>query len=351
MAVWGPNGNGAPTLAVDLWGHQARGQVANSTTLVRHAEQPRRHRDMHEMFIAAYRAFADLARAVDEPGVAIVAVHEATGKPQGIVTLRARVDRHVAAIIGRHDSADLYLDRAPEMALRHLAIVLDPVSSWKPGDSSVRYRVLDLRTQEGFADEQGRQLRGVCCEGPALLRCGGHALFLLPLGDPSDWPPSAEDAWGFLPERVYFDELLHCPEGSMRLPKREKSQRKSMIFRTHGPRDTHGGVAGSGDSAGTIDLIGPNLAGQIRVGERELRDGVLIGRYARCDSATFVDDPSMSRVHALLIQIDNRILLVDTGSVNGTRRIGEHRARVIELAGDTDFQLGKATKARWRSAA
>jgi len=144
---------------------------------------------------------------------------------------------------------------------------------------------------------------------------------------------------------------LHCPEGSMRLPRREKSQRKSMIFRTHGPRDTStGSVSASGTHGGTIDVIGPNLAGQIKVGERELRDGVLLGRYARCDSAAFVDDPSMSRVHALLIQIDDRILLVDTGSVNGTRLVGEHRARVIELAGDTDFQLGKATKARWRLA-
>jgi hypothetical protein len=352
MAVWGPNGNGSPTLAVDLWGHQNRGNVPNVTTLVGNANRPQRHRDMKEMFVTAYRAFASMCRAVDEPGIAIVAVHESTGRAQGLVTLRARVDRHVAAIVGRHDSSDLYLDRAPELALRHLAIILDPVSSWSRGDSTVRYRVLDLRTERGFADENGRQLRGICCEGPALIRAGGHALFLLPLGDPSDWPDSADDAWGFLPERVYFDELLVHPEGSMRLPRKKKADRKSMIFRTHGPRDTStGSVATSGTVGGTIDLIGPNLAGQITVGERELSDGVLLGRYARCDSASFVDDPSMSRVHALLIKIDERILLVDTGSVNGTRLVGEHRARVIELSGDTDFQLGKATKARWRFAA
>ena len=338
-------------MAVDLWGHQARGNVPNCTTLVGNASRPQRSRDMKEMFVTAYRAFASMCKAVDEPGLAIVAVHESTGRAQGLVTLRARVERHVAAIVGRHDSADMYLDRAPEMALRHLAIILDPVTSWNRGDSTVRYRVLDLRTQNGFTDENGRQLRGICCEGPALIRAGGHALFLLPLGDPSDWPEDADDAWGFLPERVYFDELLVHPEGSLRMPKREKSQRKSMIFRTHGPRDTAtGSVSASGTIGGAIDVIGPNLAGQITIGSDELRDGVLLGRYARCDSAQYTDDPSMSRVHALLIQIDNRILLVDTGSVNGTRRIGEHRARVIELVGDTDFQLGKATKARWRSA-
>jgi pSer/pThr/pTyr-binding forkhead associated (FHA) protein len=109
-------------------------------------------------------------------------------------------------------------------------------------------------------------------------------------------------------------------------------------------------LATDGTAAGTLDLIGPNLAGQITIGERELRDGVLLGRYARCDTSAIVDDPSLSRVHALLIQIDDRVLLVDTASVNGTRLPGEHRSRLLVLDGDTDFQLGKQTRARWRSA-
>ena len=77
---------------------------------------------------------------------------------------------------------------------------------------------------------------------------------------------------------------------------------------------------------------------------------MLLGRYARCDSAKLTDDPSMSRVHALLIEIEGRVLLVDTASINGTRLVGEHRSRVIELTRDTDLQLGKGTRARWRFA-
>jgi hypothetical protein len=349
MGSWGA-GNPSATIGIDLRGQQQRGVAPNQPTVMARAPRPRGKLALPDLFAIGYEAFAERCRAIDEPGVAVIAVHEQTGRAQGIVTLRARVERHVAAIVGRHDSADLYLTASEALALRHLAVIVDPVTSWKRGDASVRFRVLDLRTGSGFTDEQGRTLRGIRCEGPAMLRCADHALFLLPLGDPSDWPASAKDAWGFLPERVYFDELLRCPEGTFTKMPCNTSARKSMIFRTHGPRDSSEDLRTSGTRAGTLDLIGPNLAGQITIGGDELRDGVLLGRYARCDSAKFTDDPSMSRVHALMIQIDDRVLLIDTASVNGTRVYGEHRSRVLELTGDTDLQLGKATRARWRRA-
>jgi hypothetical protein len=36
----------------------------------------------------------------------------------------------IAAIVGRHDQCDLYLERHASLALRHLAIVLDPVRTF-----------------------------------------------------------------------------------------------------------------------------------------------------------------------------------------------------------------------------
>ena len=61
----------------------------------------------------------------------MLAVDEVTGRPAGLVRLRARFGRHVAAIIGRHDQCDLFLDKHSSLALRHLAVVLDPVQSWR----------------------------------------------------------------------------------------------------------------------------------------------------------------------------------------------------------------------------
>jgi len=343
------------TVGVDLWGDQVRGGGNNNVTCLRPASAVKHRKDFRELFIDAYASFADRCREVNEPGIALVAVDETSGRSMGLVRLLARVQRHVAAIIGRHDECDLFLNAHARLALRHLAVVLDPVLDWRAG-ANVRYRVLDLRTTDGFSDESDRPLRGLCCEGPGLLRCGGYALFIMPLGDPTDWPASAADAWAFLPERVYFDELDRHPLGSVpRLPRKPPAgafnnahTHRSMIIRTHGPRDTNeGSLVESGDIAGTLELVGPRNRGTIRIGHDELRDGVLIGRYARCNNAQLADDPSLSRVHALLLQIDDAIVAIDTASLNGTREANQPKARLIQLLGDTELVLGTATRARW----
>jgi hypothetical protein len=343
------------TIGVDLWGDQIRGGGNNSVTCLQPSTgAPRPRRPFRDLFVGAYPGFVERCREINEPGIALVAVDEATGRAQGLVRLLARVQRHVAAIVGRHDECDLYLNAHARLALRHLAIVLDPVHDWRPG-ANVRYRVLDLRTTEGFSDENDRPLRGLRCEGPALLRCGGYALFIMPLGDATDWPGDASQAWQFLPERVYFDELEKSPMGSIRrAPKISQPPslanaitHRSLIIRTHGPRDTSDGLVESGDLAGTLELIGPRSHGTIRIGHDELRDGVLIGRYARCSNAQLADDPSLSRVHALLIQVDDAIIAIDTASLNGTREANQPKARLIQLLGDTELVLGTATHARW----
>jgi len=348
------------TIGVDLWGDQVRGAGTNNVTCLRSSTTPKLRRSFRELFIGAYASFADRCRSVSEPGIALVAVDETSGRSMGIVRLLARVQRHVAAIVGRHDECDLYLNAHQRLALRHLAVVVDPVSDWRAG-ANVRYRVLDLRTTDGFSDENDRPLRGLRCEGPGLLRCGGYALFVMPLGDPTDWPAQAEDAWAFLPERVYFDELDRSAQGSVhRVPRAPRLgtpampvlsnsiTHRSLIISTHGPRDTSDGcLVESGDLAGTLELVGPKNRGMIRIGHDELRDGVLIGRYARCNNAKLADDPSLSRVHALLLQIDDAIVAIDTASLNGTREANQPKARLITLTGDTELVLGTATRARW----
>ncbi|HTR56111.1 MAG TPA: FHA domain-containing protein [Kofleriaceae bacterium] len=356
MGSWDTSRN--RTIGIDLWAHQVRGQGGNACTLAFAAARPHPQnvrREMRDMFLTAYRAVADRCRAIDEPGLAIIAVHETTGMPQGIVRLMARVERHVAAIVGRHDHADLYLANSENMALRQVAIILDPVKSWERGNTAVHYRLLDLRTSTGFSDEQGRPLRGLRCEGPALVRAAGHALFLLPVGDPTDWPVRAEDAWDCLPERVYFDELARRPDGSFtHMPRIVQHRRRSVMIRTVGPHDTSRSFATGqrmvafGPAAGILEIEGPRITGAIEIGNDELRDGILLGRYERCANAALADDNSLSRVHALMIQIDDRLLVVDTCSINGTRIPGQHRGRVFELGGDTELQLGKATRMRWR---
>jgi hypothetical protein len=337
----------AKTIGIDLWAGQVR---AGQNVATCYRPVPRRAvtpRSMRDLFVGAYPRFASLCRDVDEPGLALLAVDELTGAAAGLVRLRARFGRHVAAIVGRHDQCDLFLSGHASLALRHLAIVLDPVQSWRRNSTTVRYRVLDLRTEAGFTDENGKALRGLRAEGPGLIRVAGHALFILPLGDPTDWPESGEDAWQMLPERVYFDEMRCSADGSLTNMPVDPS-RKSMIFRTHGPRDTGMSLVERGDVAGSLEVIGAHRRGALTIGDSALRDGVLIGRYARCDGSEMLEDLSMSRVHLLLLHVDDTLLAIDTCSRNGSHLPGERLARVISVTGETEIHVGKHTRIRWR---
>lgn len=343
------------TLGISLWEGQVRAG-GNAQTVMRDARVPSR-RSVRDQFTHDYARFAATCRAVDEPGVAIVAVEERTGRAAGIVKLHARVGRPVAAIVGRHDQCDLFLRGHDGLALRQFAVLLAPVASWEPGAAKVSYRVIDLRTTDGMMDEDGRLLRGVRAEGPSILRCAGYTFFILTLGDPTDWPESASDAWAMLPERVYFDELDNPAAGSLpalRLPRRDV--RQSYVFRTLGPHDTAvsqvvnatAQIGEGTDFAGRLELAGPTRGITINVTHDALRDGLLLGRYGRCDVSEVIDDPSLSRVHALLIHEQDRLLVIDTASYNGTRLVGEPRARVVEIDRDLELQLGKKTRLRWR---
>lgn len=343
-------------MGVDLWGGQVRGGSENRATIVRKA--PRIQREMRALFHGAYAQFAAACRAVDEPGIAIIAVDEATGRPAGCCTLRARVARHVAAIVGRHDQCDLFLSGTEDLALRHLAIVLDPVKSWSKGSSAVKYRVLDLRTSNGFRDEHGRPLRGLQADASAVLRVGGYALFVMPLGDAADWPEGGNDAWDMLPPREYFDELTNIPESSIKIPQQRNSSLESsfggarthvsMIMRTAGPRDTGASLVQPGSGVGSLELVGKTHRGTLSLGHSAMRDGILLGRYARCDGAGLLDDPSLSRVHALLLAVDDAFLMIDTASRNGTHLAGQAPARVIPIVSDLELGLGTRTRAFWR---
>ncbi len=342
---------GRRTLDVSLWAGQSRGVVPNAPTLMMKAARPivrSRIGTARDLFVGAYAKFAPVCRAFEEPGLAVIAIDEATGIPAGIVKLCARVQRPVAAIVGRHDHCDLYLEGRSELSLRQLAVIVDPVKSWERGATAIRYRVLDLRTSAPMVDEDGRPLRGLAAEGPAILRCAGYVLFMLVLGDPSDWPADAADAWSMLPERVYLDELENCASGSLPKIRRPKlDARETFITRTNGPRDTAMRLA-QGDGVGVLEIYTPNRQLVINIGADALGDGVLLGRYGRCDLTDAAgEDHSMSRLHALLMQLEDRLLLVDTASSNGTFEGGE-RVRVVVVEGNTELRLGKKTFLRWR---
>ena len=338
------------TVGIDLWAGQVRMAANNRGTHIVKVSLLQPAFDMRRAFVHAYPRFAAACRAVDEPGLALVAIDDQTGAPAGLVCVRARVDRHVTAVVGRHGCCDLYLDGREALALRQLAVVVAPLCSWRKGSAEISYRVLDLRTSAGMLDETGRALRGLRAEGPSLLRCGGYLVLALPLGDPTDWPERAEDAWAMLPERVYFDELARPPEGSaLNIPVHRRAPGVTVITRTLGPRDTASArLVEHGEAAGRLVLTGSAGQLSLTIGERALREGVLLGRYTRCDGAAMGQANTLSRVHALLLLADDRLLVIDTASTAGTWVVGGEAARVIELVGATTLELGGDTQVAWR---
>lgn len=324
------------TLAIQLVAGQVRGRANCGTVHALPTIRVPRPDDLRDAFLVAYDRFAAPCREIDEPGVALIAVDEHTGTPCGVVRLRARIGRQVVAIVGRHDKCDLFLDAKAALSLRQLVVVVEPVHDFA---ATVRYRLFDLRTECGFTDETGRPMRGLTAEGPAFVRFAGYILFALPLGDSTDWPERATDAWASLPERVYLDEQP-CEES-------RSMMRRSLLLRTGGPRHTGMVLVDSG-VAGTLEWIGIRHRALIPVGDAALTDGLLLGRYTRCDSAQLVDDPLLSRVHALLVQTRAGLLAIDTASSYGIRLAGGPAQRVVELPDRAELELGRSTRVRWR---
>lgn len=289
-----------------------------------------------ELFAGCYARFAAPCREIDEPGVVAIAIDGLTGALVGMVGMRACFGRPAVAVLGRHHRSDLVL-WGDDIALRHAAIVLDPVTSWAEG-ARASYRVLDLRTTAGLVDEIGRPLQAFRADGPAVIRCGRQVVFVLPLGDPTDWPASAAEAWAMLPQRVYLDECGGIARSSART---------SMIFRTPAVRETSAPTTGALE--GTLEIEQPNHRFVVAIGRDALRDGVLLGRYRRCDLLGELD-PSISRVHGLLLQVGARTIVADLASTHGLGPAGGERTRIAELVDGSELWLACETRVRWRAA-
>ncbi len=291
--------------------------------------------DPRVLFLGAYPRFSPLCRSVEEPGLAVIAVDDATGSLIGSCGIRPQLGRPVIATVGRHERCDLVLWDA-SVALRHLAILVEPVTSWEHG-TDIHYRVFDLRTTLGIQDEQGRTLRGFRADGAAIIHCGRHTLFLLPLGDRTDWPESAGDAWDMLPERVYLDERDSVPSRRVR--------NASLIFRTAPLHDTIDLIAA--DWIANLEVEQRTRNGALAVGRAALQRGVLIGRYDRCDLPG-AQDNTLSRVHALLVEVAGRRVIADLSSLYGLGLVDSPRSRLLELVDASRIWLGRGTRLTWR---
>ena len=148
------------------------------------------------LFLAHYRSIRELAR-VARPGVGVVAVELGSCLLAGRAWVARRRDRPNVLTIGRHSECDPVLE-APELSLRHVAVVLPRLDRWP-----AQYALHELRTTVGVRDAIGRPLEAARVEDAGLFRVGPYALFTVATGMPERWPELASDAWSGLAGSVF----------------------------------------------------------------------------------------------------------------------------------------------------
>lgn len=296
-------------------------------------------RSFETLFLLNYEPIRRLGSAFAQPGLAVVAVDSFTARLAGSVCVAAKAAKPNVITIGRHSMCDLCLEGDPSLSLRHLAVVVEPMSEWARHGGDLRFRVIDLRTQLAFEDEDGRKLEGVVAEGPIFLRCGSFALLFLLTGDETDWPQDGEEAWSFIPPRVYLDETVAAPERHNRKP-RARTPRRGLpvdaantagaerasvtrVQRTGAAWRLQADLVREGEPAlGTLHIRTKGGSQSITIGPHAAGEGILLGRYERCDAsdATVLTDPNISRVHLLLLMVGKSVYAADVASTNGTWR-------------------------------
>jgi hypothetical protein len=95
------------------------------------------------------------------------------------------------------------------------------------------------------------------------------------------------------------------------------------------------------------ELYGPDQATR-SAGWGYDAQGILLGRYDRCHSWDLLADTEVSRVHALVIQLRDRLVAIDTASTNGTFA-GNQRVRLVEPRDGMPLGLGVSGRVwvRW----
>lgn len=362
---------GGKTRIIHLDGGQERERGVNFQTEYAIFDAPRPGPSFRELFVHHYARIRQRCADIGQPGLVMVATR---GRHlAGMLWLAAKVHTANAAIIGRHNISDLYLDGDDSLSLRHLAVILSPLAARA---DELRFRVVDLRTRSAFQDEQGRSFEALAAEGPVFLRCGDYALLCLITGDPTSWPASAEDAWACIPERVYLEANEAEPDRWQRMrrwmwrwsapgkarahgtriagPVVHRSAAITQVQPLAGPARAHASHLAEGeDVLGTLRLRTRGEVRHLRVGRAALQRGILLGRYDRCDMGGhhMLTSDRLSRVHLLVTDVGGRVYAIDTASTNGTQVHGHssrYDLRILPLERDLELNLGRgAVLLRW----
>ena len=272
--------------------------------------------DDRSLFNHHQRRMAKVLREHTRLGVAVFALHPTLGLAgqlwlEGSESLRA-------ATIGRHSQVDLFLPEVEELSLRHFLVLV------RRRDVGLRMQVLDLVTPHGFQAEGREVLRALETDGPVVFSAAGYTFVAVPTGAGTPWDSNATDPWSSLPRRV----ITTSTRSVRLLPRARKTggdPHGTFVSVLDGPVEAEPEqLLPRGDVAvGRLTVSEGRRRTHLRVGEAALQRGVVLGRYERCAGHQAFENDLVSRVHAVLIEVDGVVHLVDAGSSNGTSLDGQ----------------------------
>ncbi len=144
---------------------------------------------------------------------------------------------------------------------------------------------------------------------------------------------------------------VHCPECGFQNPEAANYCSKCGALLIHDEPGAHTTMTFTPEETAEDDALsladlrieGPALvvrAGGGRAGESFFPSGerTVIGRSPECD--VFLDDVTVSRRHAELVQAGDTFTISDLGSLNGTF-VNRRRIETAELEDDDEVQIGK----------
>jgi hypothetical protein len=308
--------------------------------------EPRVATPFPEVFAAVFPRLSELHASFPRDGLLAVAVWNGQCAEYLHIALDGEPE---FAVVGRHDRCDLSLGQDPGLSLRHSLMGV------RSAGGEMRVRLLDLQSGSGFHTEDGRRCEALSADGPMFVRAGGYHLFLLPTGGlwPMVWASNADDTWKTIPARVYRDCRVPA-RGAVApsdWPQRPQPSGRTVITQiVHPPgllRPFRPPAGARGARVADLELSAPTGFERFSVHEAELTQGLLVGRYDRCQVGS--RDDKMSRVHLLVIRDGDEVWAVDTASTNGTTAHGEP-VRRARLTDGTVLVLAEGISLRWNAA-
>ena len=257
-------------------------------------------------------------------------------------TLREDQAAPTAFVWGAHGMCDI--GRLSHASLRHAVVLLWP----KADDEAGAMEVIDLRSASGLTTKPGMDAERLLANDVIRVAMGANEVTLLHASVGSRFPCDFPDEMDGLSTLTQSDPrkrrpapLQAVPTGrDERSPHREVTKIGAIVYRVQG-----------GFRRRYASQPLPDDPVIVSCSEEDLRHGLLLGRYSRCDGANaLIRSDRVSRVHAMVITRRGRTWLIDVGSTNGTEVIAlgqqqvvaelDERQRVWPLGPSEGFRLG-----------